>query len=85
MLSHSEIILHDTIEATGANRDGSQALVGRTGTALTALRPAGKAVVDGATLDVVTNGEFIAKDTQIEVLHVEGMRILVRAIDESAK
>lgn len=52
--------------------------LGKTGTALTLLRPAGSAVIEGDRVDVVTDGSFIAKDSKILVIAVEGTRIIVR-------
>lgn len=51
---------------------------GKYGVALTPLRPAGAAVIDGERVDVVSNGSFIEKDTRVEVLKVEGGRVIVR-------
>lgn len=52
--------------------------LGKTGTALTLLRPAGSALIEGERVDVVTDGSFIAKDSKIKVFAVEGTRIIVR-------
>lgn len=54
--------------------------LGKTGTALTPLRPSGTAEVFGKRLDVVTEGEFIPAGTAIEVIRVEGTRVIVRAM-----
>jgi membrane-bound ClpP family serine protease len=51
-----------------------------TGTALTALRPAGTAVINGKRIDVVTEGGFIDKGSPIKVVAVDGMRVVVRQI-----
>lgn len=53
-------------------------LVGRTGTTLTPLRPAGTAVIAGERYDVVTEGEFIGHKVPVVVVKVEGVRIVVR-------
>lgn len=53
-------------------------LLGKTGTALTPLRPAGTARIEGQRVDVVTVGEFIPYGTTIEVTLVEGTRVVVR-------
>ena len=58
---------------------GLEGLVGSTGVALTTLRPAGTAILNGQRLDVVTLGDYIEKDTKIEVVRVDGNRIFVRA------
>ncbi|MCL6610145.1 MAG: hypothetical protein K6T66_01245 [Peptococcaceae bacterium] len=56
--------------------------MGRTGTALTPLRPSGAAEVSGRRLDVVTGGEYIPAGTPVEVINVEGTRVVVRAVDK---
>ncbi|HEX6989098.1 MAG TPA: nodulation protein NfeD [Bacillota bacterium] len=52
-------------------------LVGRTGRAVTTLRPAGTAVIDGRRWDVVTEGSFIKAGSLVRVIAVEGVRIVV--------
>jgi membrane-bound serine protease (ClpP class) len=52
--------------------------LGRTGTALSPLRPAGVADIDGLRVDVVSDGDFIEAGTAIEVTRVEGNRVVVR-------
>ena len=52
--------------------------VGRYGTAITQLRPAGTADFDGERLDVVTEGGFVKSGSRIKVIAVEGTRIIVR-------
>ena len=55
--------------------------VGLKGVSKTDLRPTGKAVfvLDSREkqIDVVTNGEFVKKDQPIEVVEIEGNRIVV--------
>lgn len=55
------------------------ALLNKTGTAYTDLRPAGVAAIDGQRVDVVAEGQMIAKGAAIKVVHIEGMRVVVRA------
>jgi membrane-bound serine protease (ClpP class) len=52
--------------------------LGRTGTALSPLHPAGIAEIDGARVDVVSDGGFIEAGTPIFVSRVDGNRIVVR-------
>lgn len=56
--------------------------MGKTGRALTPLRPAGTAIIDGSRVDVVTEGNFISRDTPIKVVKVEGMKVIVQEIEE---
>lgn len=56
-------------------------LLGQQGTAASDLRPAGVARVTGERVDVVTQGDFVAAGSPIEVLRVEGNRVVVREIE----
>ena len=49
----------------------------QTGVALTALRPAGTAMIDGKRLDVVSIDDFIEVDMLIQVVGVNGAKITV--------
>jgi len=53
---------------------------GMKGTALSILRPSGKAQFADHVVDVVTQGEFIAPETPITVVQTDGMRVVVKAI-----
>jgi len=55
---------------------------GKTGRAVTPLRPAGTAIIDGSRVDVVTEGNFISQDTPVKVVGVEGIRVIVQEIEE---
>ena len=55
-------------------------LVGKSGKALTPLRPAGVALIGGNRVDIVTQGEFVPAETEIEVIFVEGSRVVVRSL-----
>jgi membrane-bound serine protease (ClpP class) len=66
-----------TEEAGFVSQESKSYLVGMSGTAVTPLRPAGTAMIDGKRIDVVTQGEFIAAGRPIEVIQVEGARVIV--------
>ncbi|WP_454101158.1 NfeD family protein [Metabacillus sp. SLBN-84] len=55
-------------------------LIGKTGVALTSMRPSGTALIEDERIDVVTEGTFIAKDQKVKVIKVEGSRVVVREI-----
>jgi membrane-bound serine protease (ClpP class) len=55
-------------------------LVGKMGKALTPLRPSGIVEIEGERVDAVTEGGFVTKDTPVQVLSVEGTRIIVRPV-----
>jgi len=53
-------------------------LTGRSGTAVSDLRPAGKAEIDGVRYDVVTEGGYIEKGKPVIVSEVQGVRVVVK-------
>ncbi len=55
-----------------------ETFVGREGTAMTPLRPAGIGDFDGVRLNVVSEGNFVRKDAGIVIEKIEGNRIVVR-------
>jgi membrane-bound serine protease (ClpP class) len=52
---------------------------GMHGTAVTVLRPSGKARFADHVVDVVTEGEFIASQTPVTVIQTDGMRVVVKS------
>ena len=52
---------------------------GMQGTAITVLRPSGKARFADHVVDVVTEGEFIAPQTPVIVIQTDGMRVVVKS------
>jgi membrane-bound serine protease (ClpP class) len=67
-------------DAAGHFADHPRSLVGQEGTALTVLRPAGKAKIHGRTIDVVSEGPFIPAESRLEIIEVSGNRVVVRQI-----
>lgn len=55
-----------------------QVVIGDRGQTVSMLRPAGKAKIDGKTLDVVSIGTFIDAGDEIEVVEVNANRVVVR-------
>jgi membrane-bound serine protease (ClpP class) len=53
-------------------------LLGRSGTALSFLRPAGLAAFGDTRVDVLSEGDFVPSGTPVRVTRVEGSRIFVR-------
>ncbi|QLK86964.1 serine protease [Staphylococcus sp. 17KM0847] len=53
-------------------------LVGKVATTLTDLRPSGIIVLDGERIDAVSEGGFILQQSQVEIIEVEGTRVVVR-------
>jgi len=52
---------------------------GMQGTAVTVLRPSGKARFADHVVDVVTQGEFVAPQTLVTVIQTDGMRVVVKS------
>jgi membrane-bound serine protease (ClpP class) len=55
-------------------------LAGATGEAVTPLRPAGTAVINGCRMDVVAESGLIESGQKISVVSQEGIRIVVRQL-----
>ncbi len=63
---------------------GLEALVGQQGEALCDLRPSGRARIQAHTVDVVSEGGYVQRGTRVEVLRVEGSRVVVQAVSGAA-
>jgi len=57
--------------------DELAALLGQHGVATTDLRPAGAVEIGGRRIDVVTEGQFVTAGSAVEVVAVEGSRVVV--------
>ena len=81
-LSRSKLVLNDTEsnEAGYRSTEDLDVFLGREGVTTTVLRPTGMAEFDGVRLNVVSEGEFIQSGTRVQIVRVEGSRILVRTI-----
>ncbi len=66
----------DTKEWHGYSPENIE-LLGKRGTTHTVLRPSGIALIDGERIDVISEGDIISKGESIEVVRVEGNRIVV--------
>ena len=56
-------------------------LVGRRGTTTTQLTPSGKAMFDGDLVDVISDGELIARATEVHVVQVHGNHVVVKPVE----
>jgi membrane-bound serine protease (ClpP class) len=65
--------------------EGDSRWLGKRGTAASSLRPAGIAHLDDERVDVVSDGELIEAGEPIEVIRVDGNRIVVRRPPEAIK
>src|SRR6266508_671323 len=56
------------------------ALLGGIGVAVTPLRPAGKVKLGDEFIDVVAEGEFVNPGARVQVIEVEGYRVVVKEV-----
>jgi len=63
-------------------REQRKRFLGKHGIALTPLRPSGVIEIDGARLEVSTEGEFIAAGSQVRVVAMDRRRYFVRLASE---
>ncbi|MEH7384064.1 nodulation protein NfeD [Bacillus sp. JJ1521] len=82
-----KIILFDSTntESGYVSNKNREDLIGKQGIALTTLRPSGTAIINDERIDVVTQGNFIERNTKVEVIKTEGSRIVVREVTEIDK
>jgi membrane-bound ClpP family serine protease len=86
LLARSPVTLRQTLsrkEGVSSQSSELESYVGTQGNAVTDLRPAGIAVINGKRVDVVTRGEYLEKDSAIIVTTVTGNQIIVRKKDAS--
>lgn len=77
-------LILDQAEDGYRSTEDLSALLGTTGRTVTVLRPAGMAELGSRKVDVVTRGEFLDKDSLVEVVEAAGGRIVVRACQDPA-
>jgi membrane-bound serine protease (ClpP class) len=70
----------DTRDGYASAPESDHRWLGKKGRATSALRPAGIAQFDGERVDVVSDGEHIEPGESIEVIRVDGNRIVVRRV-----
>ncbi len=86
LLARSPVTLRKTLsrkEGVSSQSPELARFIDMQGTAVTNLRPAGMAIIDGKRVDVVTRGEYIEKDSEITVTAVTGNQIIVRKREAS--
>jgi membrane-bound serine protease (ClpP class) len=63
-----------------ATSGAGRVAVGARGTAITVLRPAGKAQIEDEMFDVISDGPFIERGAAVEVVEASRNRIIVREV-----
>lgn len=74
------VVLNEQETGYHAAPDEHRSLEGKTGKALTDLRPGGTVEIDGQRVSVTTEGDFLDQHTDVKVVEVEGNRIVVRKV-----
>ena len=64
---------------------GLEDLLGAEGQTLTQLRPAGQAEIGDQRVDVVADDELIPAGVRVQVVEVEGNRVVVEAVGDSGQ
>ncbi|WP_062355740.1 NfeD family protein [Bacillus kwashiorkori] len=80
----NKIVLRDattTEEGYVSNRTRTD-LLGKVATTITPLRPSGTIQIDDERVDAVSEGNFINVNKKVKVVKVEGVRIVVREMNE---
>ena len=72
-----KIALVADLESSESVDQGVRLLVGKTGKAMTVLRPSGKVMIDNEMYDAVSNQGFIDSGTTVTVVKVENMQVYV--------
>jgi len=73
----------EPVASTGVTATGKvPVVVGARGVADTDLRPSGHAAFPEGSVDVVSEGEFVPKGEPVEVVQVEGLRVIVSRVRE---
>ncbi len=67
-----------TLLQTGTSGPAS-VVIGSTGVAESDLRPSGKILLEDQLVDVITEGDYVDSGAEVEVIKIEGNRIIVRA------
>jgi len=67
-------------EAEEGPRSSFAALLGAIGVAATPLRPAGKVQFGDQFVDVVAEGSYVVPGTRVQVIEIEGNRVVVKAV-----
>jgi membrane-bound serine protease (ClpP class) len=78
-LGRKMVLEHSQAEAI-SQKDRSE-LVGRRGITVTPLRPIGRVRFGSDEVDVMTEGEYVDSSQEVEVMSVEGPRVVVRVPD----
>jgi membrane-bound ClpP family serine protease len=70
----------ESTHSASLSNSGLVDLLGAIGVAVTPLRPSGKAQFGGQFLDVIAEGDYVSPGGRVQVIEIEGMRIVVKEV-----
>jgi len=75
------VLVDSTSKAEGyTSSENKDNLLGKIGVAITALRPAGIALIDDQRVDVVSQGDFIENGARVKVVNTSSSRVMVSRV-----
>jgi membrane-bound ClpP family serine protease len=77
----SRFALKSSIDSKVNEGELNELKPGQEGSALSALRPVGKAELGGKTFEVKTNGEYIETGTRIRIIRITSNQIIVEPLN----
>jgi len=73
----------ETLDQGFSGTEDMAYLMGKSGIVITTCRPVGNVDFDGVKLEVVTQGEFYEKGAKVEVVEIEGNRVVVKLCNKT--
>ena len=79
----NRIVLRTQIKNKDAYKNDNKDIkyLGKSGIAISMLRPIGKIDIDGEILEAISEGTYIEVESKVEVVKIEGSKIIVKKID----
>lgn len=73
-----KVVLEDRQEAKDFDESVLRGLLGKSGVTCSTLRPFGAAEIDGRTIDVCSQGDFIDRGERVQVVQIVGKTVVVK-------
>lgn len=77
---YKKIILKDTLNEDSDNKEALSAFINKEGITKTPLKPCGKVIIDGTTLEAYSDGDFILPNNRIMAIRVSENKLYVKKI-----